>query len=99
MEGLEIPILESIPFDKLDISVISAEYRHGNGGAPAYKDLMKSKGYKVYKDIDFSKPEIYLGVKDLVFVKDGTLWFLEPKFCVANVKIVVTCVDVVKACV
>ena len=71
VEGLELDILRTIPFDKLDISIFTVEYVHGKGGEAAYTEYMKSKGYHVHSRIKFFKPEIYFGANDLVFVKDG----------------------------
>ena len=69
MEGFELPILKTIPFDELDISVISAEYLHGNEGKQAYIDFMETKGYRLHSDINFVVPILYLGGQDFVFVK------------------------------
>ena len=62
-------ILKTIPWDKVDISVLAVEWLHGKGGAKAYEEYMKSVGYRVHSKIKFSKPEIYLGVNDYIFVK------------------------------
>ena len=70
MEGLELPILKTIPWDKVDISVLAVEYVHGDGGAKAYVDYMKSVGYRVHSNIIFKKNEIYLSVHDFIFVKE-----------------------------
>ena len=67
VEGLELPILKTIPFDTLDISVISAEYLHGDKGA--YVAFMETKGYKLHSDVRFLVPMLYLGGQDFVFVK------------------------------
>ena len=68
---MEIPILKSIPFDKLDITVINVEYVHGKEGEQAYIDFMQSKGYRLHKRIKAFKPEIYFGCNDFVFVKES----------------------------
>ena len=70
VEGLELDILRTIPFDKLDISIFTVEYVHGDGGEQAYTKYMISKGYKLHSRIKFFKPEIYFGANDLVFVKN-----------------------------
>ena len=63
------PILHTIPWDKLDISVLNVEYIHGKEGERTYVDYMVSKGYRVHKKLNFFKPELYLGANDYVFVK------------------------------
>ena len=72
VEGAELPILKTIPFDKLNISVLAVEYVHGSNKQD-YINFMKLKGYQVYKDIAFKKPEIHLYVNDFIFVKEGLL--------------------------
>ena len=51
VEGFELDILKTIPFDRLDITMLSVEYVHGRAGKEAYKQFMTSKGYSMYKDI------------------------------------------------
>lgn len=69
VEGLEIPVLKTIPFDQLDISVFTVEYSHQKSKQEMVR-FMESKGYKVHADIHASKPEIYYGCDDFVFVKN-----------------------------
>ena len=69
MEGFEVPILKTIPFDKLDISVMTVEYVHGK--KEEYTEFMESKGYTLYKTIVEKNPSISLYVNDYVFVKNG----------------------------
>jgi hypothetical protein len=69
VEGMELPILRTIPFDLIDISVLTVEYNHGAEGAGAYVKFMESKGYKVHKRLNFFKKELFLGGNDYVFVK------------------------------
>ena len=76
MEGFEVPILKTILFDKLDISVVTVEYAHGK--KEEYTDLMESKGYTLYKTIEEKTPSISLYVKDYVFVKNGfVVWIVD----------------------
>ena len=72
VEGLELPILKSIPFDKLDIAVLTVEYKHGKGKTE-YVKFMKGKGYKKVKELNFVITELYLGGSDFVFVKNDLL--------------------------
>ena len=69
VEGVELPILKTIPFDKLDISVLSVEYGHGQ--IEPLKEYMSQQGYDVYKQIHFVDLQQVLFVEDLIFVKRG----------------------------
>ena len=69
VEGFELDILKTVPFDRLDITVLSVEYIHGRSGKNAYKEFMEANGYKVHKDIHYNRPEITLYVEDYIFVK------------------------------
>ncbi len=72
VEGLELDILKMIPFDKLDISVLSVEYVHGKDGNKAYEQFMEKQGYYTHSKIVAWKPEIYFGCSDYIFVKKGS---------------------------
>ena len=71
VEGFELEILKTIPFDKLDISVLTVEHKHGKGGEKAYVEFMEKQGYYKHSRVEKYKPEIYFGCNDLVFVKKG----------------------------
>jgi hypothetical protein len=51
IEGAELDVLKTIPWDRLDIRILSVEYAHGPLGKQGYEDFMKSKGYEVFADI------------------------------------------------
>jgi hypothetical protein len=70
VEGMELPILRTIPFDLIDISVVNVEYNHGPEGSQAYVDFMESKGYRVHKRLNFYNRITYIGGNDYVFVKN-----------------------------
>ena len=72
VEGMELQILKSIPFDKLDIAVITAEYKHGKN-KKEYLEFMKRKGYKMVKELNFVIKELYLGGSDFVFVREDLI--------------------------
>lgn len=74
VEGFELDILKTIPFDKLDISVFSVEYAHAKDGE-AYKQFMEKKGYTLHSRVEKYRPEIYFGCKDYIFVKKGLTLF------------------------
>jgi hypothetical protein len=69
MEGLEIPVLKALPFDKLNISMMAVEYSHGE--KPLYKTMMEAKGYRIHKDIHFQNWDQRLFVDDFIFVKNN----------------------------
>ena len=78
VEGFELPILRTIPFDKLDISVVTAEYRHQvkwgehtNDSLNDTVEFMNTKGYDLHSRVESYVPEIYFGCRDYVFVKRG----------------------------
>ncbi|XP_047739923.1 protein Star-like [Hyalella azteca] len=63
VESSEYKVLQSIPWDKLDIKTLSVEYNLIPEGKPALIDLMKSKGYIHYMELN--RPYS----NDLIFVK------------------------------
>ncbi|XP_018010169.1 uncharacterized protein LOC108667637 [Hyalella azteca] len=67
VESSEYKVLQSIPWDKLDIKTLSVEYNLIPEGKPALIDLMKSKGYIHY--MEFNRPYTH----DLIFVKQDVL--------------------------
>ena len=70
VEGFELDILKTIPFDRLDITLLSVEYVHGRAGKEAYKQFMTSKGYSTYRDIHLHDERNTLYVDDFIFVKN-----------------------------
>ncbi|CAG7816645.1 unnamed protein product [Allacma fusca] len=47
VEGFEMGVLESIPFDLLTIKVLTVEFTHGKGGPKALIEFMEGKNYRV----------------------------------------------------
>jgi hypothetical protein len=68
VEGYEFDILQTIPFDKIHIYVLSVEYSHTLGGKRELQRFMESKGYVTYKDIQLHVEIIALYVDDLIFI-------------------------------
>ena len=71
MEGSEIEILKSIPFDKVDIKVLDVEHKHLGrvfpGSFEVLNNFLISKGYEFFvetKDI-IGRPN------DAIYVKKG----------------------------
>jgi len=74
VEGVEIPILRTIPWNQLDIRIMSVEYGHGPNGKTPYLEFMKSVGgYSVYADIHYGNYEKALFVEDFIFVKNSSV--------------------------
>jgi len=74
VEGVEIPVLRTIPWSRLDIRIMSVEYGHGPNGKTPYLEFIRSVGgYYVYADIHYSSYEKALFVEDFIFVKNSSL--------------------------
>ena len=68
VEGLELPILKTIPFDKLQIKVLSVEYNHQKDKEQVV-EFMKSKGYVLHKTLHKLWPEMSYHCDDFIFVR------------------------------
>ena len=73
VEGMELPVLQTIPFESHVIKVLSIEYKHSRGGKEPIVHLMRSKGYSVFKNITHSEPKRSLYVDDLMFIRNDVL--------------------------
>jgi hypothetical protein len=73
VEGVEMPILKTIPWDSFDIRVLSVEYGHGPNGKAPYKEYMIGKGYRTYADIHTSNWEKALFVEDFIFLRTAVV--------------------------
>src|ERR1700761_3047539 len=51
VEGLELDILKTVPFNDVTIDVLSVEYDHVKEGKEVMKSYMEEKGYRTQKDI------------------------------------------------
>ncbi|XP_068222502.1 uncharacterized protein [Palaemon carinicauda] len=51
VEGAELPILRTIPWDKVNIKTLSVEFVHGGEGKEAISKYMNSQGYDVYAEV------------------------------------------------
>lgn len=67
IEGDELNVLKTIPFDKLDIKTLTVEYAHGGASGHQMQSFMVGKGYEVILKV--SKDD--WGVNDLIFRKKG----------------------------
>lgn len=65
VEGNEIDILETIPFNEVDIKTLSVEYIHNPKGRKYLIDMMEQRGYYVYSFVEQSDNL----ANDIIFVK------------------------------
>ena len=68
VEGNELDILKTIPFEEMDIKVISAEFSHESEAGSSQDDMrsfMEDKGYTVHSIITHPKNL----ANDYIFVK------------------------------
>ncbi len=68
VEGFELKILKTIPYDVLNIKVISVEYLHTHEGKAAVVDFLNLQGFQLLMEI----PQ-----KDYVFI--NTIFFESSK--------------------
>ncbi|XP_044581714.1 uncharacterized protein LOC123263205 [Cotesia glomerata] len=65
VEGNEMDVLRTIPFDKVDIKTLSVEYTHVESGKEKMVEFMAKNGYYVYSFV--KKPNNL--ANDIIFVK------------------------------
>ena len=46
IEGDELDVLKTVPFDKVDISMMAVEFAHGKGGDNSIRNFLTTKGYE-----------------------------------------------------
>lgn len=67
VEGEELNVLQTIPFDKLTIKMLAVEYAHQPGGWRQLQKFMEKKGYETLLRMHRDDG----GVDDLIFIKKG----------------------------
>lgn len=67
VEGDELNVLKTIPFDKLTIKMLAVEYVHQTGGQGHLKKFLEDKGYDTLLEVHRDDG----GVNDLLFRKKG----------------------------
>ncbi|OWF40479.1 uncharacterized protein LOC110463698 [Mizuhopecten yessoensis] len=67
IEGDEFGVLQTIPFDKVNIKMLTVEVTHGTTGNNELQKFMESKGYDTLLKVSRGD----LGVNDLIFRKKG----------------------------
>ncbi|XP_046401278.1 uncharacterized protein LOC124167334 [Ischnura elegans] len=65
VEGFELEVLQTIPFDKVDIQTLSVEFFHGQMNKNDQRKWMEEKGYRVYAEV--THPQNL--ANDFIFVK------------------------------
>lgn len=68
IEGNEIDVLETVPFNEVDIKALSVEYIHNAKGRKYLIDMMEHRGYYVYSFV--THPDNL--ANDIIFVKRNT---------------------------
>ncbi|XP_046669334.1 uncharacterized protein LOC124360085 isoform X1 [Homalodisca vitripennis] len=66
VEGDELDVLKTLPFDKVDIETLSVEFAHVPDGKEALKEFMTSKGYSAVAEV--THPDWL--ANDFIFVKN-----------------------------
>ncbi len=79
VEGLELDVLKTIPFDRIQIDTLSVEYINGKSGKKAYHDYMERQGYVTYTEINHTNRVIDLYVHDLIFARNDLVGALATK--------------------
>lgn len=69
VEGDELNVLKTIPFDKLNIKMLAVEYVHETGGHGQLQTYMEGKGYDTLLKMQRDDG----GVNDLIFRKKGLI--------------------------
>lgn len=67
IEGLEPEILQTIPFDLIDITALSVEFNHNKQSLDYLTDMMDARGYEVVEVV--THPDNL--ANDVIFVKRG----------------------------
>ena len=70
VEGLELEVLETIPWTSFDIRTLSVEHVHVRRGSKAVVDFMASKGYRKEAELRLENHNKNIFVDDLIFVKN-----------------------------
>ncbi len=65
VEGAELKVLKTIPFNKLDIQVLTVEFLHDSEGSQAIKDFLAERGYAFVMKVTHER---FLA-NDFVFIK------------------------------
>lgn len=66
VEGDELDILKTLPFEKVDITTLSVEFTHVKEGKEALRRFMESKGYSVVGEVTHPKRQ----ANDFIFMKN-----------------------------
>lgn len=77
IEGAELQVLETIPFDKVDIKILDIEMNHVGeifeGTPRKVKKLLKKAGYEYFRSIDIDEVFVKKEFEFVRFIRDGSL--------------------------
>jgi hypothetical protein len=65
VEGVELEVLQTIPFDLVTITTLTVEFRHGTLGKEGLWDFMERRGYRMVAEVTRADDL----ANDLVFVR------------------------------
>lgn len=65
VEGVELEVLQTIPFDKVNIKTLSVEYVHDKTGEEGVRNFMENNGYVAYKKVNHPQGL----ANDIIFLK------------------------------
>jgi len=69
VEGMELEVLETIPWSRLDIRTLSVEDKHVKRGSKAVVKYMTDEGYRLAAELRTASAAQHIYVHDLIFVK------------------------------
>ncbi|CAL4164974.1 unnamed protein product, partial [Meganyctiphanes norvegica] len=70
IEGLELEVLKTIPWDKVNIRTLSVEHKHIPGGKDVLRSYMRSQGYYIYSPVVV---EGDIELKDTIFYRNDVV--------------------------
>ena len=61
-------MLKTIPYKEINTTTLTVEFRHGDN--QQHINVMPNNSYRVAKELKIDKPEIFVYVRDFIFVKN-----------------------------
>ena len=72
VEGVELEVLKTIPFDRITVDTLSVEYVHGKQNKSVMAAYMDQQGFRMHKDINVVKEDVSFSAEDFVFVRKSS---------------------------
>ncbi|CAL4099707.1 unnamed protein product, partial [Meganyctiphanes norvegica] len=69
VEGMDLQVLQTIPWNKIDIKTLSVEFYHDDEGKGTLRKFMEEKGYTVYTEV--THPNNY--ANDFIFYRNDII--------------------------